>query len=71
MIVRGWGRTWRNEFNYAKPSRYLMEAKQSCLDVMNHCSKFKHFADRIICAGDPTDTRNAACKGDSGGNCIE
>ena len=70
MSVRGWGITWLDKYNYKldNPSRHLMAAKQLCLDVMNHCSGKKQFADWIICAGDPIDPRNAPCFGDSGGN---
>ena len=72
MTVRGWGLSWLDEFNYKPyqniPSRYLMAAKQQCLDVENHCSNKKHFGNGIICAGDPTNTKNAACYRDIGGN---
>ena len=70
MTVRGWGTTWLNEFDYDvhTESRYLMAAKQVCLDRENHCSNNKYFGDEIVCAGDRMNTKNAACYGDSGGN---
>ena len=74
LIVSGWGNEiLRNvdEFDIIARNehRYLWAVKQTCVDI-DQCTAHTGNQDAIICTKGPTDRRDSACHGDSGGNFI-
>ena len=66
MVVSGWGDDW---YPPGRPTNKLWAVLQTCLP-MDKCPKLKQkklTEKYFVCAGDPIDDDNSACRGDSGG----
>ena len=63
LILSGWGRDVSRPY---RSRRYLWAVKQECLNI-TECPKYVGKEDLMLCVGDPENSLNSGCMGDSGG----